>query len=167
MKVKPLLFLTLLVALSFAHSSDIPQEKLDLIQKAMQVMRVESRMDAFIARTVAVKVKRVQNDNPGISDSSVSEVQKIISEVYQENLDTLDGLYPQLYEVVDKYLTEDDLKFVVNYNGSDGGQRYSKLAPQIIQEASLVESKWNQKLQPIIRQMLQERFKDLKLGSMQ
>jgi len=132
----------------------------------MQVMRVDSRMDAFIGKIVAVKVKRIQNDNPGISDSLVGEIQKVISGVYEENLDTTDGLYPQLYQVVDKYLTEDDLRFVVNYNGSDGGQRYAKLAPQIVQNASLVESKWDEKLQPVIRQNLRERFQDLKLESM-
>jgi hypothetical protein len=159
----PLLFGALLLA----HADSIPQEKLALIQKAMQVMQVESRMNAFVGRVVAVKVKRIQNDNPGISDSVVNEVQKVISEVYLANLDTVDGLYPQLYQVVDTYLTEDDLKFVVNYNGSDGGQRYAKLAPQIIQNASRVESNWNAKLQPVIRQKLKEKFQDLKLESMQ
>ncbi len=161
------LFSLLFGALSLLHATTIPPQKLALIQKAMQTMHVDSRMNGFIGKIVAVKVKRIRNDNPGMSDSLASEIHKVIAGVYQENLDTTDGLYPQLYQVVDKYLTEDDLKFVVNYNGSDGGQRYAKLAPQIIQEAGAVEGKWNDKLQPEIRKRLKTQFPDLKLESLQ
>jgi len=46
----------LIGALSIAIAADIPREKLALIQKAMEVMRVKSRMDVFIGKIVAAKV---------------------------------------------------------------------------------------------------------------
>ena len=169
MRLKPLsLFATALISTALIHASNIPPRKIALIQKAMDVMHLRSKMDGFINRIVTVKVQRIKNDNPDASDSTISQVHDVIAGVYNENLDgNDDALYPQLYEVVDKYLTEDDLKFVMNYNASDGGQRYAKLAPRVIQEASDVEKKWNDALAPIIKQRVKDQFPDLKLGSME
>ena len=158
----------LIGALSIAIASDIPREKLALIQKAMEVMHVKSKMDGFIGKIVSAKVKRIQKDNPGVSDSMLVEIQAVINGVYRENLDGGDGLYAKLYQVVDKYLSDDDLKFVMNYNASDGGQRYSKAAPKVIQEAGEIERKWSNKLEPVIMARLKGKFKgaDLNFGSM-
>jgi hypothetical protein len=158
----------LIGALSTAIASDIPGEKLALIQKAMEVMRVKSRMDGFIGKIVSAKVKRIQKDNPGVSDSMMMEIQTVINGVYRENLDGVEGLYPKLYQVVDKYLSDDDLKFVMNYNASDGGQRYSKVAPRVIQESGEIERKWSNKLEPVIMERLKDKFKgaNLNFGSM-
>ena len=156
------LFLVLL-SLTFG---DIPQKKLALIQKAMDIMHIKSKMDGFIRNVAAVKAKRIQNDNLGMSDSLAGEIQTAISGVYQENLEGDNGLYPQLYQIVDKYLTDDDLKFVMHYNQSDGGQRYAKLAPRIVGEAVEVERKWSENLEPVIVERLNDRFQGLNFSSM-
>lgn len=154
-----ILFLSLLLgSLSSAQAGTIPPQKLALIQKAMEVMRIKSRMESYIGKIVDVKVKRIQNDSPRVADSVLSDIRATISGVYRENLESENGLYPQLYQVVDKYLMDDDLKFVVNYNGSDGGQRYAKLAPRIVQEASEVERRWGERLEPLIKERLKKKF---------
>ncbi len=167
LKSKLWLLATLLATSSLVNANDIPPHKLALIQKAMDVMHLRSMMDGFINQIVNVKVARIQNDNPAVSDTELSLVHDVIAGVYGQNLDGDGGLYPQLYQVVDKYLSEDDLKFVMNYNGSDGGQRYAKVAPQVIADASDVEKQWDQSLQPFIQQQLANQFPDLKLQSMQ
>ena len=154
--------LVLAVLLSSGFAT-VPPQKVALIQKAMETMRLKSKMDGFINKVVNVKVQRIRNDNPGMSDTTVTEVRNTIAGVYQENLEGKDdALYPQLYAVVDKYLTDDDLKFVLNYKQSDGGQRYAKLAPRIIAEAGEVERKWDERLTPEIGRRLKDRFPELK-----
>ena len=167
MKIKSLLFGLLVGGFSIAYCGDIPKQKKALIEKAMEAMHVKAKMDGFIGKVVAVKAQRIRNDNPdSVSDSLLTEIRNAISTVYQDNLNGNEGLYPQLYAVVDKYLTDDDLKFVMNYNASDGGQRYAKVAPRIVQEAGEVERKWSEKLEPVIAGKLKDRFQGLNLSSL-
>jgi len=159
------LFLSSLLPL--AYGGEIPKQKIALIQKAMEVMHVKSKMDGFIEKTVSVKAQRIQNDNPdSVSDSLLREIRSIISRVYQDHLDGNEGLYPQLYTVVDHYLTDDDLKFVMNYNASDGGQGYAKVAPRIVRDALEIEKKWSDQLEPVIREKLADRFQGLNFHSL-
>lgn len=153
--------------LPIAYGGEIPKQKIALIQKSMDVMHVKSKMDSFIEKTVTVKAQRIRNDNPdSISDSLLREIRSIISGVYQDHLDGNDGLYPQLYTVVDRYLTDDDLKFVMNYNASDGGQRYAKVAPRIVHDALEIEKKWSDRLESVIREKLKDRFQGLNFHSL-
>ena len=143
---------------SLSHGGDIPRQKLALIEKAMDAMRLKPRIEGMIDNVATVKVKRIQNDNPGISDSVLTEVRDVIRRVYRENMDGREGLYPRVYAIFDKYLTEDDLKFAVNFNASDAGQRYSKVAPRIAQESVELGKKWTDKLEPEILSRLKDRF---------
>ena len=153
--------------LTLAYGGEIPKQKIALIQKAMEVMHVKSKMDGFIEKTVTVKAQRIRNDNPdSVSDSLLKEIRSVISRVYQDRLDGDEGLYHQLYTVVDRYLTDDDLKFVMNYNASDGGQRYAKVAPRIVHDALEIEKKWSDQLESVIREKLEDRFQGLNFHSL-
>ena len=167
MKAKLILLFLPLGIWSLTPATEIPKQKIDLIQKAMEVMRVKTKMEGFIGKIVAVKTQRIRNDNPdSISDSLLTEIRNTISRVYQDNLEGRDGLYPQLYAVVDQYLTDDDLKFVMNYNASDGGQRYAKVAPRIVHDALEIEKKWSDKLEPALVEKLKNRFHGLNFRSL-
>ena len=158
MKFQVLFAVFLMGTFSISHGGDIPKQKMALIEKAMVAMRLKPRIEGMIDHVATVKVKRIQNDNPGISDSVLSEVHEVIRGVYRENMDGREGLYPQVYKLFDKYLTEDDLKFAVNFNASDAGQRYSKFAPRIAQESIELGKKWTDKLEPEILSRLKDRF---------
>lgn len=159
--MKSLFFLALISTLSTGYSDEIPKDKLDLIEKAISVMNLKAQMQGLIENMAEVKVKRMQNNNPGLPDSTAAEAKTIMEGVYAANLEK--GLYPQLYKVFDKYLSKDDLQFAVNFHTSDAGQRFSKVAPQIIQEGMALEKTWSDHLQPRIDEKLRDRFKGLHL----
>ncbi len=147
-----------LSALACGWADDIPPAKLDLIEQAVAAMNLKPKFDDFLDAGVAVEVQRIRNDNPGLPDSTAEEMQNIIQSVYASHLQGDNGLFPQLYAVFDKYLTMDDLQFVIHYHGSDGGQRFAQVIPRILDEDMKIETRWREQLRPAVLQALQDRF---------
>ena len=131
---------------------------MDLIEQAADVTQLKSKINDLIKNKVSIETKRIKNDNPGTPDSISQRISEIIEGVYLENLDGNNGLYGKLYHVFDKYLSEQDLKFVINFHSSDRGQKFSKVISQIIKECVVIEKDWSDQLKPTIEGRLKPEY---------
>ena len=141
----------------------------------MAAMKLDQKIEGMIHAKAVARAQKIRIENPEdpevtpedslLPDSAFADARNIIAQVYQENRGGRDGLDMQVYAVFDRYLSEDDLKFVANFNGSDNGKRYREVAPRIVSECLQVGQNWSERLEPEIRRRLEERFrgKGLKL----
>jgi hypothetical protein len=113
----------------------------------------------LVDQRVESEVQSLRLANPGLSDSLAAEARGIIAGVYAENMAGRDGLLPQVYAVLDRHLTESDLKFASDFRGSDQGKRYRELVPRVVKESLAMGHDWAERLEPVIRRRLEERLK--------
>lgn len=142
-----------------AFPSDIPAPKRALIVQALAAMKIDQRLQGLIDARVEAKVRDVQAANPGMPDSLLPAVRAEVAAVYALHRDTPDGLMERVYVVIDRRLSEDDLRFVSDFRGSDQGRRYRELIPRVVPESVEAGRAWSEGLDPLIRQRLEERFR--------
>ena len=147
-----------LLLATVASAQHIPAPKLDLIRQAMAAMNLDSRIEGMVAHQVDGRVQRLRIENPDAPDSLVAEARDIIAAVYAANLDGPRGLMPRVYAIIDRRLTEEDLRFAVNFRGSDQGRRYRELMPRVVQESLDASRDWLQRQEPEIGRRLHARF---------
>jgi hypothetical protein len=148
-----------LLGLAFARAQNIPAPKMDLIRQAMAAMKIDQRILGLVSQRVAQKTQAIRVENPGVGDSLIQEARGVIATVYAENLDGSGGLMPRIYAILDKRLTEEDLKFAVKFRGSDQGKRYRELVPRVVNESVEAGRDWSDKLEPEIRRRLEDGFR--------
>src|SRR5690606_26106779 len=115
--------IVLLMITTVATAQSIPAPKLDLIKRAAAAMKLDQRIHGLVRQQVESRVDAFRIDNPGAPDSLVATARTLIAGVYAENLEGRNGLMPRVYTVLDRHLTEEDLRFAVNFSGSDQGRR--------------------------------------------
>jgi len=145
------LALAVLLAAFPTPAQSIPGPKLDLIKQAMAAMKIDQRIQGLVHQRIETRVEALRLENPELSDSLVAEARAVITSVYRENLEGRDGLMFKVYSVLDRRLTEDDLKFAVNFKGSDQGKRYREMVPRIVSESLEAGRLWSESLEPEIR----------------
>lgn len=143
--------------------AEIPAPKLELMKQAMASMRLDQRIHGMVAHRVELRLKGVLDENPGLSDSLASEVRGVIAEVYAVNLEGRNGLMPRVYAVLDRHLTEEDLRFAVNFRESDQGRRYREKVPRVVNESLETGRDWAERLEPDIRRRLEVAFRGTEL----
>ncbi len=148
-----------LLLVASVSRAEIPAPKLDLIKQAMSAMKVDARVHALVAARVEGKVQSIRALNPGISDSLVAEARAVVSEVYARNMDGPGGLFPRVYAVLDRRLSADDLRFAVDFKGSDQGRRYREMVPRIVSESVEEGRAWAERLEPEVRRRLEDRLR--------
>jgi hypothetical protein len=136
----------------------ISAPKLDLIKQAMVAMKIDTRIHGLVAQRIDTRMQRLRIDNPDLPDSAFREMRVEVSAVHAAHMDGTDGLLPRIYGILDKRLTEEDLKFAVNFRGSDQGKRYREMVPRIVQEAVDTGRDWAERLEPEIQRRLEDRF---------
>lgn len=145
----------LLTVSTTASAQNIPGPKLDLIKQATAAMKLDQRIQGLVHQRVDAEVEEFRLDNPGLPDSVAREARVVIARVYAENLEGRDGLMPRVYAVLNRHLTEDDLKFAVNFRGSDQGRRYRELVPRVVAESLEAGRVWAENLEPEVRRRLE------------
>jgi hypothetical protein len=138
-----------------ASAQTISAPKLELIKQAMAAMKIDQRIEGLVRQRIEAKVAALKIANPGLSDSLVALARAHITDTYEAHLDTRDGLLTRIHVVLDRRLTEDDLKFAVNFKGSDHGKRYRELVPRVIAESVEAGRLWSDALEPTIQSRLQ------------
>jgi hypothetical protein len=151
--------LALTLGVAFAPAQTIPAPKLDLIKQATAAMKLDQRIRGLVAQRVDARVEQLRLDHPGLSDSLASVARSIIAAVYEENLEGRDGLMFKVYSVLDRRLTDEDLKFAVNFKGSDQGKRYRELIPRVVAESLEAGRLWVDRLEPEVRKRLEARLR--------
>ncbi len=146
------------------QARNIPAPKLDLIRNATAAMKLDQRIHGLVRQQVDARTEAFRIDNPGVSDSLVRIARVLIADVYADNLEGRDGLMPRVYAVLDRHLTEDDLRFAVNFSGSDQGRRYRELAPRVVAESLEAGRAWSQSLEPEIRRRLHAALRGTDVG---
>ena len=147
-----------ILAVTAATAQPIPQAKLDRIKRAVDAMNLRPQMDALIENAAALRARRIFNDNPDLPDSVQAGIRDAVASAYRDHLDDDRGLYGRLYLILDRYLTEDDLKFAVDYRGSDSGRRFAQVLPRILHDASDAIQSWQHDLEPEIESRIRARF---------
>jgi hypothetical protein len=148
-----------LVGISAALAAAIPAPKLDLIKQAMAAMRLDQKIQALVDQRVEAKVQAARIDNPGLNDSLAVEIREVIAGVYATKMEGPEGLLPRVYAVFDRHLTEEDLRFAVQFRGSDQGRRYREIAPRVVHESVETGRVWSERLDPEIHRRLEDRFR--------
>ncbi len=149
-------FLALGLSLWAVSRAELSGPKLDLIRKAMTAMKVDARVDALVAARVENKAQAIRAMNPDLPESLLAEARAAMAEVYARNLHGgRDGLFPRIYAVLDHRLSTDDLRFVVDFKGSDQGRRYRELVPRLVNECLEEERAWAERLEPDVRSRLE------------
>lgn len=142
-----------------AGASAIAAPKLDLIKRAMASMKIDQKIRALVDQRVELRARQVRGDNPGMPDSVYRGVRAAISRIYADNTDRPGGLMPRIHTLLDRSFSEDDLRFAVNFNGSDQGKRYRERVPRVINESLEIGRRWSEALEPEIRDDLEARFR--------
>lgn len=148
------LFLLLAVAAG-AGAQNIPAPKLDLIKRAMTAMKLDRQIHALVNQQVDTRVEAFRLDNPDLPDSVLRQARAEIASVYAAHLEGRDGLMPRVYAVLDRHLTEEDLRFAVAFSGSDQGRRYRERAPRVVAESLEAGRAWSGRLEPDIGRRLE------------
>lgn len=153
------------VAVVAVAAQNISAPKLDLIKRAMNVMKLDQRIHGLVRQQVEARVEVIRLDNPGLPDSLAQEARTLIADVYAENLEGRDGLMSRVHAVLDRHLTEEDLRFAVNFSGSDQGRRYRERVPRVVAESLEAGRVWSERLEPEIRRRLETALRgtDVKL----
>jgi hypothetical protein len=138
-----------------ASAQTISAPKLELIKQAMAAMKIDQRIEGLVRQRVDAKVAALKIENPGLSDSLADVARAVITDTYETNLHGREGLMTRIHVVLDRRLTEDDLKFAVNFKGSDQGKRYRELVPRVIAESVDAGRVWGEALEPTIQSRLQ------------
>ncbi len=146
--------LLLLAVTTGVSAQNIPAPKLDLIKRATAAMKLDQRIHALVRQHVDARMETFRLDNPGLPDSAAREARAVIAGVYAENLSGRDGLMPRVYAVLDRHLTEEDLRFAVDFSGSDQGRRYRERAPRVVAESLEAGRAWSERLEPEVRRRL-------------
>lgn len=141
-----------------AQARDIPAPKLERIRQAMAAMKVDARIEAMVAQHVEARVQRLRSANPDAPDTLFHEARSVIHAVHAERLEGRDGLFPRVHGVLDRLLTDEDLRFVTDFRGSDQGRRYRELLPRVVQESLDAGRDWARRLEPEVDRRLEERF---------
>jgi hypothetical protein len=139
--------------------SNIPAPKLELIRQAIVAMKIDLRIQDIVYQRVETKALAIAMDNPEVSDTMLNEIRGTIAGVYAENMEGRDGLMPRVCAVLDRRLTEDDLRFAVDFRGSDQGKRFRELVPRVVFDISEAGRAWGERLEPVITRRLEDRFR--------
>lgn len=142
-----------------AQAQSIAAPKLDLIKQATAAMKLDQRIRGLVAQRVDARVEQLRLEHPGLSDSLAGEARSTIAAVYEENLEGREGLMFKVYSVLDRRLSEDDLKFAVNFKSSDQGKRYRELVPRVVSESLEAGRLWADRLEPEIGRRLEMRLR--------
>lgn len=153
--------------------ADVPPRKLALIRQSLAAMQLDQKLQGLVDARVQARAQKIRIENPeapGVAagdsllpDSVFVALRGLIAEVYASHRSGRDGLDMQVYAVFDRSLTEEDLKFITNFNASDRGKRYRELIPRIIAECVQVGQAWSERLEPELRSRILERFRSLGL----
>jgi hypothetical protein len=147
------------LAAVMASAQGIPAPKLELIRQATVAMKIDQRIHGLIRQRVDARVAALRIDNPGLSDSLAAAARVVVAAAYASRVEGRDGLMARVHAVLDRHLTEEDLKFAVNFKGSDQGKRYRELAPRVVAESVEAGRVWGESLEPEIRRRLEETFR--------
>jgi hypothetical protein len=142
-----------------AAASNIPAPKLDLIKQAMAATKVDQKIRGLVDQRIEMRALRIRGDNPEMSDSIYREVHAVVGDVYVSNAVRPGGLYARVYALIDRNFTENDLKFAVNFNGSDQGKRFRERVPRLVNESQEIGRRWSESLEPEIRSRLEAKFR--------
>ena len=140
------------------YPREVPKAKLALIEQAIVAMKLKPKVIQFIDKLAIIETKKILLGNPTLADSNHLKIKSTISQIYLEHLEGNSGLYYRIYGVLDKYLSEEDLQFVVHFNSSDGGKRYSQVLSRMLVESGEAENNWATELKPLILQKLRSQF---------
>ncbi len=146
-------------AQGYAAASTISAPKLELIRQAMASMKIDQKIRSLVDQRVEMRARRVRGENPALPDSVYQTVRAFIAEVYADHSDRAGGLMPRVYALLDRNFSEDDLRFAVNFNGSDQGKRYRERVPRVVNESLEIGRAWSESLEPEIRSGLEMRFR--------
>jgi hypothetical protein len=161
-----ILLLVTVLALAFAAGADVPPRKVELIRQAMTAMKLDQKIQGMIDAKIAARVQKIRIENPEVNDSVAGAIRETVALVYSENREGRDGLDRRVLEVFDRHLSEADLRFVANFNGSDNGKRYREVAPRIVSECLQAGQFWSERLEPELRRRLESSFREWSLKRM-
>jgi hypothetical protein len=125
-----------------APAAEIPAPKLALIRQAMASMKLDARVRGLVAARVEARLQAIRAANPGLSDSLAAAARTAVASAYEDGLEGPDGLFPRVYGVLDRRLGDDDLRFVIDFHGSDQGRRYKEMVPRIVAESVEEGRRW-------------------------
>lgn len=135
----------------------IPAPKLALIRETIASMRLDARIQGLIDRRVEAKTQELRLANPGLDEARLAAARAAMAEVYARHLHGRDGLMARVEAVLDRHLTEEDLRFARgDYRGSDQGKRYRELVPRIVRESLDAGEEWAARLEPDIRRRVED-----------
>jgi len=144
---------------AFSARAEVPAPKLELIKQAMAAMKVDARVHGLVAARVEGRIQAIRARNPGISDSLLAVARSAVAGAYADHLEGPDGLFPRVYAVLDRRLGPDDLRFVIDFQGSDQGRRYREMVPRIVAESVEEGRLWAERREPEVRRRLEERLR--------
>jgi hypothetical protein len=135
--------------LFFLFSAPLIAQSSNSYQTTLEEMiQVSGTAEVFNA-TIDQMKNHFKTQMPEISDSNWKDIDAYIKGSFSE-------LIEQLTPVYKKYLTEEDLKHIIDFYQTDTGKNFAQKAPLIAQESMLIGKKWGMQL----GQKIQELSKD-------
>jgi len=114
----------------------------------MQMVRVSTQQ-------MAANMKAV---NPDIDQRMIDIMEEAVEDVIREEFIENKEYVKMIYPIYSKYLTQDDLKQLIEFNDTPVGKKIIKVLPIVTQEALQASQAYAQVLEPKLLQRLAERF---------
>jgi hypothetical protein len=96
--------------------------------------------------------------NPDIDQKIIDMMEEIVEDVVYEEIIVKNEYLKMIYPIYLKYLTQDDLKQMIEFNSTPLGKKIIKVLPVIMQEMIPVAQAYSQTLEPKLLQSLTERL---------
>lgn len=116
--------------------------------------------DFYLQHMMGLLKKTSPNVDPKVFDVMRESVEEVMTEEFEKN-NSLNNL---IYPIYDKYLTEQDLKALIEFNKSPVGQKVNKVMPQIQQEAMAAGATWGRTMGPKIQARVEKKLKEKNLS---
>ena len=170
-----LIFILLPLCGANSYGQEVASEKRELIRELLVVMEASKNATAIMdsmtdqmQKDILERLNRATENDRSLTNAQRAERQRASTESAQRSADRFRELFKQRvnygqlveelsYEVYDKYLTADELRYLLTFYKSETGQKITGILPQIASESMM---RFSERLTPVLQQIMQEIFEE-------
>lgn len=166
-----LIFILLPLCGANSYGQEVASEKRELIRELLVVMEAGKTATAIMdsmtdqmQKDILARLNRATENDRSLTPAQRAARQRASTESAQRSADRFRELFKQRvnygqlveelsYEVYDKYLTADELRYLLTFYKSETGQKITRILPQITSESMM---RFSERLTPVLEQIMQE-----------
>ena len=139
-----------------AGADELTPEKRADIEHLLQMtgaLALGKQMAAAVVTNLTQTIKKVR---PDIPQKALDLLPDEVTAVFEENMVSFKETIIPIY---DKYFTDAELKQMIQFYGTDVGQKTIKVLPSLMQDAMAAGRQWGQALEPEIDRRITAKLK--------